>query len=446
MSTGTQRSSRLGAPLLVLAVLISFLVPVAVQAAPAGTYSASSSATLLNLQLFAVPGAPALTIGQASSELSSSPLSAKGAGTGVICPAVAQCATATSQSASAPPDSDPSATQLPVTLPAPLGPPNNIVSLTSGFGDAAAGTASGDPVGVGTSGVSTLAASLKIGSLNTQVEGEVQKIAKEIATLLGLVPDTDVAQVDQIKTALNSVLGNVSQARQVLSIKLGTTTAKSLAEGSKVTGRAETVGLKIGLLPICELSSELKETCSPEVAAALDPLTHGLLKIDVTIGLAEAGWDGNSHSLEGTPATAKIEVRDLTKQGVVYLPLAPQLPALPELPTLLTGPLETTVKVASVDKNVSAHTVTVNALEIHALKGLTDPSASSVQQQSNNQGGILLQVGNLKASATGQGPTSVLGLPKTGGMRYVFYTVAALLIVGAPVAYLVSRRLRRTTT
>lgn len=474
MSTGTQRSRRsIGASLLVGAVLVSFLVPIAVQAAPAGTYSASSSATLLNLQLFAVPGAPGLTLGQTSSELKSSPLSAKATGTALNCPGTTECATKTTQSATAPPDSDPAATTVSPDLPAPL---NNILALTGVFGDAAAGTASGDPTGVGTAGVTKLNAVLSVASLQPggdQLQQVVNQIGDQLASLIGLVPNSGQNEVDQkigeIKTALKSILGAITGKREVIAIEVGASTAKSLSEGMSVSGLANTAGLRIGLLPVCPLEPSTAEANAPLQEAKscvealvgtqstqanphyLDPFKYGLLVIDVTVGLAEAKWDGatGKGTNGGTAASVKIKARDLSVAGdPVTTPLAYREVKLDlqgvEIP--LPSLLETTIKPGSVVPDNATNSVTVNALEIHALKSLTDPSASSIKQQSNSQGGILLQVGNLKASATGAGPTSVLGLPKTGGMRYVFYTVAALLIVGAPVAYIVSRRLRRTTT
>jgi hypothetical protein len=336
------------------------------------------------------------------------------------------------------------------TLPGDL---QKIVQITGASGDAAAATASGDPVGIGTGGVTKVSAVLDVGSLKTTTTSVVDAVGSQLGNLLGLLPNDPV--VDLIKTALGGVLETIKGNREVLAVELGASTAKSSSAGNTVTGLANTAALKIGLLPFCPLeqaNDKIQETASCVQSLAtdphfLDPLKYGLLIIDVTVGEAKASWDGKSGppSLSGTAANVKIRERDLSKVGdplttsgaykdVVNLDLKAQPLVLPEQ-------LQTTIDVASV--KTEGETVTVDALKIHALKGLGASPTGAAQTQATD-GGILLQVGNLTATAHGEVPTSVLGLPKTGGMRIVFYTVAALLVVGAPLIYLLSRRLRRT--
>lgn len=446
---GTQSSRpSFGASLPVLALLVAFFVPVAAQAAPPGTYSSSSNATVLNLQLLALTTPPTLTIAKATSEMTSTPLSAKATGTGVFCVGAGNCqaiADATTASATAPGDADPpQKCENPVPVPSGL---TGFLTLSQGCGDAFAKTSTGDPTATSSAGVTTLDAILNVGSLNTTLDATITQIVTQIGTLLNMAPDT--APLNQVKTALGAILSAIAGNRRVLAVEVGAATAKALSEGTTVTGRSDTAVVRIGILPICELAAGASgepTSCLDQLTADpnfLNPLTHGLLIIEITGGFAEAKWLGTGSgtlSTDGAAAVAKVKVRNLAETGPpkffpeVTIPLsnAPQ--------TILTGPLETTIKAGSIVKDPAANSVTVNAVEISALKGLKQSATQP------GDGGLLLQVGALNAAAIGQLPraTQVLGLPKTGGMRTFFYALAALLIVGAPLIFLISRRLRRS--
>jgi LPXTG-motif cell wall-anchored protein len=432
----------LGALIVLFALFIALLAGPETQAAPPGTYSSSSTATLLNIQLLALTEPPTLTISKASSEMTSTPLSAKASGTGLFCVGASNCqglADATTQSAAAPADSDPPQKCQPSLIPVLV---TGILTLTQGCGDAAARTSTGDPTAASSAGVTSLDAILDVGSLQP-VGGTLEAVVNQIVTTIGTVVGGLPEQVPgQVTTALKALLSAIDGDRKVIAVLLGDANSKAVSEGTVVTGHSETAILKIAILPICDLEPQtLKEVdnCTPNT---LDPFKHGLVIIEITGAFAEAKWPGAigaSASGDGAAPVAKIKIRRLVAGAPTFDEVVAALPPVPIPQTLLTGPLETDVKLGSVTKNVSANSadVTVNALEIHALKGLK-------QNATQERGGLLLQVGALNAKAQGQLPVQVLALPKTGGMRNFFFALAAILAVGAPTLYLVSRRIRRS--
>jgi LPXTG-motif cell wall-anchored protein len=442
MRKQTRIRGSLGALLILVALSIALIAPAATHAAPSGTYSASSSATLLNLQLLAATSQPTIKIATVSSENNSNPLSAKASATGLFCAGTGECQTFinnSTQNASAPADATPgqkchSGSILPGDL-------ADLLTVSQACGDASAKTSTGDPIGQATAQASSVQASLNLVNLFPEGDEALDTLTKQVADLLAPVI---AAAPEQLQTILKSVFSTVNGDRKVLEIKIGAAKSSALSEGATVSGLATTPVLEVGLLPICELGGQpLAETCNATQAAALSPLTHGLLKISITGGSAEAKYLGatGKGSAVATPATANIQVRNLDQAGNIYTTLANIPISAPPVTLPLPAPLTTTLSVGTPKTSQGdalPATASVSALEIHALQGLKESAAGP------DPGGILFQVGAVEARADGKIPTTVLSLPKTGGMRYVFFALAAILAVGAPAIYIISRRIRRS--
>lgn len=430
MTPPTRRAGRRALAALLLAALALPLAAAPTGAAPHGTFAASSQGLTLALTLLATsPTSPeGLTLGVSASQATSDLLArARGGATcQALAPGVAlmdlPCTDANSVSAEAPPDADP-AERCQAGLPAPLG---SVVALSTACGDALARVLGRDPLAEGKGEVGRLDVKLDLSPLSPQLAGSVDQVVDAVRTaLLDPLPLSDA-----VKDALSAALKGDQKA---LSARLGPATARSFSEGDEAISRVTATGGLIGLVGIPTCTAGATVTCG----AVPDPITDGLIIVDLSDGVAEARWDGTAAEAGATAGTrlVRVRLRDLSRPAEAAYTTIELSPGQSQ--TLLGGtPLETTIRVTNpstkVDNRDDRGSATAEAvgLEIHALKGLGATSG--------NNGGLRLLVSSAQASVNGQSPVAVL--PKTGGSAPASAAAALLLLAAAGAAWSVRRR------
>ena len=433
----------IGRVLAVFLVALFAVLPAAAGAAPNATYAASGSGLVLGLDLLVTgPANPqGLTLAAAATDISSQPVAnAKGAGR---CEALAvgesimslPCTATNTQTAQALTDIQDPPQKCDSSLPAPLG---DVLSLTTTCGDALAQVVGGNPKAEGRGEVSRVSLKLDLEPLlGDTVENTLEAVLNALDPVLDALPPN-------IKDALKSALeGNTNS----LEVRLGSVISTSSVEGNLVKSRTDSSGAVIGILgiPICTTANDTTScTLNP------DPVTDGLIIIEVADAFAQATWDGSNAqaAAETKQAIARILIRDLTKPAErAYLaPIEVGPGSSQTTPATVPALLETTVSIGSPTTSVNnearkgSASSSVSGVEVHALKGLGASSADA------KDGGVRLRIASAAAAAQGEVP-QVLGvsppLPATGGERAYFYVIALLMVAGAPALYLAARRLSK---
>lgn len=286
-------------------------------------------------------------------------------------------------------------------------------------------------------------------------KGGVALLNLELANLpdlLGLnVAATRDALVDQVSSVLGNVLGTVqgllpvtpldlqgaveSLLAQVRSLDLtrlatvqaGTTSTNATTQGNGTSVVAEAAGGKIGLLGIT------------------NPLTDGLVIIDVSAARAVAAWDNatDAAASTATPAVATVQVRDLLDlvPGDYLTAAIPALDLNNILAPLAGTALASSVELASASPAQSGQNVvaSTSGVLIHLVKGLGESAPGA------RDGGIKLRFAAADAAVSGEVVNVVVAppLPHTGGPTTVFMLGAALLGAGGTTLAAVRRRLLR---
>ena len=466
----TERSRpAFGAELVALWVLLFCLFPLATQASPSGTYEGSAGGLALGIDVLLTPSTPqSFSAGLSTAAAKSTPFATgKGAGTcqtGVpssVTPANLPCTSSANLANAAASNigqvDDPAlicSPGIPEPLASVLGP---AFTLDTACGDAKAQIVGTDPLGEGEGSVGLLSVAVNLTGLLPQAEDAKDEIVKTINDLIEPVIEQFP---DEAKSFYNALVGTLTGNQKALALKIGATKSSVATTGSVLTAQATAEGGTIGILgiPVCNFPSgqganteAIAISCTPTNP---DPITDGLIIINISKASSEAKWDAAAAPGAGAAASSKaavvsILVRDLTKPTTkTYLPPVEITQSAPLPSPLFAGlPVQTSITVNGATTSVSndpapaqkgSASAQSGLVQIHALQGLGATSATAFD------GGLRIRVVVTEANAKGEVPAPILNLPKTGGMRVLFYSLAALLVVGAPLTFWFSRRLRNS--
>jgi len=310
----------------------------------------------------------------------------------------------------------------------------------------------------------------KRGVAQTVSQGKVASLSAKLPVGLSLVPlDVDVNQVDQIVDTLTQALAPVldvapAEVREVLEgveetaddttddaqgvvdglleiiqgldatdalkIELGISDSKITRKGSLISSSSEAAGAKIGLIGLPGVGTK------DELLQAADPLTNGLVIIEVGTSRASASVNKATaaSSSAASAAIVTVRVRDITKPEPTYVEVSV---APGETVTVLAGtPAESTITAAdsTTEQGPGSASAVADAVRLHLLKGVN--------------GGVELGIAGTTAIATadieeeevappvvkGRPPTT---LPLTGAQDM---SIIALVMLVAAAGVLVLRR------
>jgi hypothetical protein len=310
-----------------------------------------------------------------------------------------------------------------------------LVNLTTSCANSASRIESGMPVTLNKGGIALL--NLQLANLpellGLNVTATKDALIDQVSTVLGSVLGTvqglaPVAPVD-LKGAVESLLAQVKalDLTRLATIQAGTTSTNATTQGNGTSVVAEAAGGKVGLLGIT------------------NPLTDGLVIIDVSAAKAVASWDNvtGQASSSATPAVATVQVRDLLNlvPGDYLTAAIPALDLNNILAPLAGTPLASSVELASATpaqngQNVVAST---SGVMLRLLKGFGESAPGA------RDGGIVLRFAAADATVTGEVVNAVVAapLPHTGGPTTAFMLGALLLGIGGTTLALLRRRLAR---
>jgi len=264
----------------------------------------------------------------------------------------------------------------------------------------------------------------------TTVQGVVTSVFSAIPAAVPLTP----SQKDALKSAIGQLLDSIKQGAKAGAIKGGASSSSITTAGDTITLESIGAVAAVGLLGL------------------QDPLTDGLIIIEVTPSKAKTVWNDATGVVTGSadPAVATLKVRDLIDQvpGSDYISVVLAPTTLNNLLAPLKGTLlETTLELATVSVSPPGKSVTASSsgVNIHALKGIGASGGTSASCGTCD-GGIILRLASANVSFTGADRlTEPVPLPATGGRNWVFYTIMAVLAAGAAGLFFVAQRLRRTS-
>lgn len=369
-------------------------------AAPAGTFSASASSAALELVVLAVNPAnleASTTVGVTSAGINSSPVArSRGAG---VCEVLAPgeslgdvpCTAGTIQSAETSSGVNDPPKKCGQGLPAPL---STIATLDSSCGDARAQVVGADPGADSLGEVSRLDIKLDFAPLDQSLEGEKDELLTEIGEVLGPTISDDLE---------GALIGSLSGDASAVAAAVGNATSAASSSGNLLKARGDSAGATVGIIGV--------PVCDPTCATSADPLTDGLVIVEMSDAFAEATWDGGALAGANAKAAAvTVRVRDLTKPGErAYLsPIT--LTASQPSTTVLPPPVETTITIGTPTTNRSATGASsmVAGVEIHALKSIGETSPGA------NNGGVRLRIASADAFVMAALTSTPTELPRTG--------------------------------
>lgn len=453
-------------------VLLSIgLMPLTSGAAPPGTYSGKAGALAFGLDLlFADPAAPeGITAGVSTAEANSTPYgTGKGAGTCDAVPAgitpIALPCTGSENlvqaTASTPGQSDDPAELCDETVPAEIA---SFLNIEGACGDARANITGVDPLGEGEGAVSTATVTFDLSSI-PGIGGDIEETKDMIVeTIEDLVDTADPPE--ELAAILETLFGTLTGRQSLLGANLGATKSTVFTSGNTLTSQAVAEGGVLGILPIpvCTLDgTQQPPAVECPATRGFPPTLYGLIIIELAKTSSEAKWDATPNGAGATataqPVVATIFIRDLTKPLELSYIEVPVSPGSPPIPNPLFGgtALQTSITLVgstaeSFNEPAPAKKGNARAasgfLEIHALQGVGGTMDNEAECQiANCDGGIRLRIASTEAIALGEVPQSqqVQALPITGGERFVFFAVALVLGLAAPLLYRKSRRLRNS--
>lgn len=422
-----RRAIALGLVLLV----IGALAPATTAAAGEYTFVGTGSARVLDLDLpvLRVAGAQGLfkglTLGASRATFGSDPKAAGFAagkcdylGSGAD-PITACSSTSTAQS-SANATSPQSGSISPKCETPPASPGGGAVTLLNVCGKSFSDVSTGSPTGINEGGGGIVNLSLDLSQLapggTPQAEAAKDMVVDSLVSLLNTVGATvPNSQVQALKDEINRYLTSLKDGTKAGSIINGVASTNVTHNGLATDIVSSVAGVKVGLLGLT------------------DPLTDGLVIIDVTGAQAAGTWNGATGlaSASAVPGTATLKVLNLTtpQQGD-YIVQTLSLTSLGQTLSVLDGTaVETTIKVIAATPPQTGQSVSASsgALFIHAAKGVGESSLGK------KDGGIVLGLASADVSISGAPRITKVdsALPKTGGPARVLYLVAAVLLGAA---------------
>ena len=311
------------------------------------------------------------------------------------------------------------------SLPAPL---SDIVDLRIACGSSKSGVKGGLPYTTNKGRVARLAVTLPVGTVleNSPVNQVVDTLTETLSPVLDKTPAIVQDAVEDVVDLIDNVA-----TTEALAVELGPASSNIAKSGNGVQVTSDAAGALIGVLALPDAIVD-----GTDVSIEADPLTNGLLIIEVGRSTSTAKWDNGSATATGAASAAivTVKVRDITKPEPTYIThsVAPG-----QSVTLLAGtPAETTITAAkgTVEEDGTTARAAADAVRIHALKGVN--------------GGVALSLGHTNAAVNGKqvlskppvvkSPPKVL--PFTGGIDRTGLAVG--LIGLATAAFGLRRRFR----
>lgn len=308
------------------------------------------------------------------------------------------------------------------SLPEPLAA---IVDLKAACGASRSGILKNTPFTRSTGKVGQVEVTLPVGAAlgNLPVNPLVEDLTETLSPILDKTPAI-------VRDAVDNVVGLITglAETEALAIKLGNSTSSVSSKKGVITVDSASAGALIGLVGIPEARVD-----GTAISASSDPLTNGLIIIEVGTAQATASLDEATARATGAASAAivTVKVRDITKPEPSYvtIPVAPG-----QTVTVLQGtPAESTIVAAdsTVEENGSEAAAAADAVRLHLLKGVN--------------GGVSLALARATAAVKGTAvkPAAPIKkapepLPVTGGTDMIF--PALVLILGAGVVMAVRRK------
>lgn len=310
------------------------------------------------------------------------------------------------------------------SLPEPLA---SLVDLKAACGSSKSGLSNGLPFTTSTGKVGRLGVTLPVGTVldALPVKPLVNDLTAALSPILDLTPGV-------VHDAVNNVVDLVTglAETEALAIDLGPSTSAISNKNGVITVDSASAGALIGILGIPEARVD-----GTAISATSDPLTNGLVIIEVGTSRASASLATATASAAGAASAAivTVKVRDITKPEPTYVEVSV---APGETVTVLAGtPAESTIVAAdsTVDENGNSAAAAADAVRLHLLKGVN--------------GGVSLALARSTAAVKGDvvKPAAPIvkkapeTLPLTGGTDLFF--PGLVLLLGAGVVLVLRRKI-----
>lgn len=326
------------------------------------------------------------------------------------------------------------------SLPAPL---SDILDLKLACGSSKTTFKKGVATTTNKGQVASLSAKLPVGlrlvplDLSTeQVEQVVDQLTDVLSPVLGLTPQVVQDTLQGVEdTAFETVDGLLEviqgiDATDALKIELGTSTSEVTRSGEIISSVSEAAGAKIGLIGIPGVRAD------GSLLEAADPLTNGLVIIEVGTARASASVDRGTAASQSaaSPALVTVKVRDITSPTPKYVEVSV---APGQTVTVLEGtPAESTIVAADSEttQGEGEASAVAKAVELHLLKGVN--------------GGVRLGIAGANAAAKAEVvKDAVVKNPKERAPKVLPLTgardmtlVALVMLVGAAGTLALRRR------
>jgi LPXTG-motif cell wall-anchored protein len=301
-------------------------------------------------------------------------------------------------------------------LPAPI---NTIVDLKLACGSSKSGLARSLPFTASNAKVGHLGVKLPIGAVldALPVGPLVDDLTDTLAPVLDLAPQ-------QVQDAVDNVLELVTGIAETdaLAVEIGPSSSQVSSKGNVISVDSSAAGALIGLVGIPEVAAD-----GTAISATADPLTNGLVIIEIGTARASASLNTVSATAAGaaSPALVTVKVRDITKPEPTYVEVSV---APGQTLTVLGGtPAESTITAAdsTVEENGSTAAAGADAVRLHLLKGV--------------QGGVTLGIARATAAVKGDvvKPAAPIKkappqtLPVTGAANMTLPALGLILLAGA---------------
>ena len=268
-------------------------------------------------------------------------------------------------------------------LPAPLG---DIIKLDAACGSSKTTFKRGVAQTVSQGKVASLSAKLPVGLSLVPLDVDVNQVDQIVDTLTeSLAPVLDVAPAevrevlegveetadettDEAQEVVDGLLEIIQgiDATDALAVELGLSDSKITRKGSLISSSSEAAGAKIGLIGLPGVGSE------GELLQPADPLTNGLVIIEVGTSRASASVDKATAASTSAASAAivTVRVRDITKPEPTYVEVSV---APGQTVTVLEGtPAESTITAAdsTTEQAPGSASAVANAVRLHLLKGV----------------------------------------------------------------------------
>ena len=300
-------------------------------------------------------------------------------------------------------------------LPAPI---DTVVDLKLACGSSKSGIAKSLPFTTSTGKVGHLGVKLPVGAVL-----DAAPVAQLVDTLTGtLAPVLDQAP-QEVKDAVGTVVELVTgiAETEALAMEIGPSSSSISSKGNVITVDSAAAGALIGLIGIPEVKVD-----GTAISATANPLTNGLVIIEIGTARASASLNTVSATAAGaaSPAIVTVKVRDITKPEPTYVEYSVNEG---DSVTVLEGtPAESTITAAgaTVEEDGSTAAAGADAVRLHLLKGV--------------QGGVTLGIARATAAVQGDvvKPAAPIKkappetLPVTGGVSMTLPALGLILLAG----------------